>query len=192
MRAALLLLMLSAACAPDIVPGSYACGPEQLCPEGQFCNTVDGICGTRAQALPFGCFENTDEVGDDTSATARPLGELDCVSRVVAIEGCLAQPDPADYVQFETRAVCTAVAMTARLTFPIAFEPLVLELDGTVGETPCTSGGGVGETESVRCLEMTLTPGSSHVLGVRHAGEANCDGACAFNRYQLRLQVVSP
>ena len=45
--------ILLVACTPTITPGSYLCGPEQLCPEGQACNGPDNVCVRAPNAQPF-------------------------------------------------------------------------------------------------------------------------------------------
>ncbi|HEX5059005.1 MAG TPA: hypothetical protein VFV99_06575, partial [Kofleriaceae bacterium] len=77
MRALLLCIPL-AACTPDVVSGSYLCGPDELCPDGQKCNgTEDKTTGLAADscvipslARPFACTPKVDVEPDDSMAQA--------------------------------------------------------------------------------------------------------------------------
>jgi hypothetical protein len=192
-----LLLTLLVACTPTVVPGSYLCGPERLCPEGQACNGPDNVCVSQGTEQPFACDpEGIDPVGDDTPATGAMVNDLLCVSTVNVVTGCMRATDTADYVQFDVPTGCTAVGVTAKVTFPIAFQPLALTIaKGTEPpqqmETECPSSAQLVEGEDERCLEMTLEPGAHYALGVVHdeTVTADCDGACRDNRYQLRLET---
>ncbi len=196
MRRALLALVL-AACSPEIAPGAYLCGPEQLCPEGQACNAPDNVCVLESQAQPFACDPDFDPPGDDTPATAISVGTLACVSPVRELDGCMAAGDDADWHAIEIPDGCTAVQIEVTLAFPIAFEELGLQLSsaggpGTAVGTPCGSSRAPDEGEALRCFEMTVTPGGRYAVGVVAEGTGTCDGACAFNRYRLRVQLATP
>ncbi|HLL24032.1 MAG TPA: hypothetical protein VK427_17990 [Kofleriaceae bacterium] len=183
-----------AACAPDIAPGTYLCGPEQLCPDGLACNGPDNICVSPAFARPFACgAKNEDVAGDDTPATAQDLGELACISLVREKRSCMPPGDASDYYKFTVAEGCTNVRVQASVVYPIAFERLVLQL-ARVGEMPQTIDTACGtprlpsDADARSCLTAPVTPGT-YVLGVVPDGTDNCDGACAFNRYGLAVQV---
>ena len=55
MRAALLVLVLVAACSPDIATGSYYCGPEELCPPDQTCDGPTNSCVAGGTEQAFVC-----------------------------------------------------------------------------------------------------------------------------------------
>lgn len=192
--------ILLVACTPTITPGSYLCGPEQLCPEGQACNGPDNVCVRAPNAQPFACDpEAVDPAGDDAPATGTVVGDLLCVSSVIVMTGCLRAEDPSDWVQFDVPTGCTAVGVTAKVTYPIAFQPLALQIaKGTEApqqmDTACPSSAELVEGEDERCLDMTLEPGAHYALGIVHddAANADCDGACRSNRYQLRFQLETP
>jgi hypothetical protein len=194
MRRAWLLLALGA-CSAEIAPDTYFCGPEALCPEGLTCNGVDNICTVPSQAQAFDC-DIPDRTGDDAPAMGLPLGDLTCVSGVRELKQCLFDDDPGDWFQFDVPDNCNAVQIEARLTFPIAFEPVGIELSTEGGapvgvDTPCE----VQNQEAgqaVRCFQMTVANGSHHAIGLVHSGIENCDGACAHNRYTLNLQLSTP
>jgi len=194
MRAVLLFALV--ACSADIVSGTYFCGPEALCPDDLACNGIDNICTAPSQALAFDC-DLPDRTDDDTPATGFQLGELDCVSGVRELQACLFASDPGDWFQFEVPANCNAVQIEARLTFPLAFEPVGIQLS-TEGGTPsdvdqdCTLSTGNDSGSTSRCFEMTVANGSQHAIGLVHSGRENCEGECAFNRYTLNLQLSTP
>jgi len=198
MRAALLLGAL-AACSPDIVPGSYLCGPERLCPDEQICDGVTNICVLPNQAMPFACPPQmtTSEVEpNDSSASAQVVANLACVSRNAELVGCALDLDTEDWFQFDVPADCTAVGVTARLTFPLAFEVLAVELRDSsdaiiaTGE-PCPQSE-PDDGDEQRCLEKTLAPGGHYALRVVRTGEGTCNGACEHNRYTLTLALETP
>ncbi|MDQ3367971.1 MAG: hypothetical protein M3680_21305 [Myxococcota bacterium] len=196
MRRALFAIVL-AACTPEIAPGTYLCGPEQLCPEGQACNAPDNVCVFESQAQPFSCDPDLDPPGDDTPATAISVGTLACVSPARELIGCMGEGDRADWHELDVPAACTAVQIEATLAFPIAFEELGLQLSsdggaGTAVEMPCGTSRAPVEGETLRCFEMTVTPGGRYAIGVVAEGTGTCDGACAFNRYRLRVQLATP
>jgi len=197
MRRVVLAVVL-AGCAPDIAPGSYLCGPEQLCPEGQACNGPDNVCVNEAAVLPFECgMTYADVAGDDTPATGQVQGELPCVSPVRAVHGCLPASDPADFYQFTTPAACVAVEVTATLEYPLAFASLGIQFStngapATAVEMPCPATRTPAEGHANRCFEMTLAPGMAYAIGVNRDDTADCDGACAYNRYLLDFALATP
>jgi len=197
MRAHWLVGLVFAACSPDIAAGSYLCGPEQLCPEGQACNGVDNTCVLPTQVEPFACPDSQDPAGDDAPSAGQLIDNLTCVSRTSESKGCLLQNDVADWYQFDVPGNCTAVQIEARLTFPIAYEPLVLQIssmDGPAGpaETACPSTTFPDEGEAIRCFKLVVENGSHHAIGLVHQGSEDCHGACANNRYTLSLQLSTP
>lgn len=200
MRAVILpLLALAAvgACAPDIAPGAYLCGPEQVCPDEQVCDGVSNICVLRSQAKPFACPATTTEIepNDDTN-NAQIIPNLACASRRAEVIGCTRDLDGEDWFQVDVPATCTTVSVDLRLTFPIAFELLELELrDGTGASvatgTPCAqTEPDDGDEQS--CIDHALTPGGRYAVRVARTGEGDCGGACAHNRYTLSLQLETP
>lgn len=191
---ALLAVCLLAACTPDIASGSYLCGPNASCPEGQTCNGPDNTCVFTAE--PFACTPDMMSEPDDTKPQARAITFNECVSSPVPIASCMLEGDAADWVRFTAPAVCTAVQVEARISFPLAFEGLGLELWdldhdtmlGTDGE--CASRPDTGD--DMRCMKVTLTPGGNYGIQVKPTGEGTCSGACAYNRYTLRVQLSTP
>lgn len=187
-------------CSPTITPGSYLCGPEMLCPEGQQCNGADNVCVEPRNAVPFTCGRDHDDLpGDDTPASGTPLGELGCVSNQRVMNGCLVDGDPGDFVQFDVPSVCTSVGVSATVVYPIAFVPLSLVFakgseTPTRSEIECPESVQLFEGEDIRCLEVTLEPGAHYAIGVvpDDAADADCDGACRANRYQLRVGLETP
>lgn len=189
------LVVLLAACSAEIAPETYFCGPEQLCPEGLACNGVDNICTVPSSAQPFDC-DIPDRTGDDEPAMGLQLTDLACVSGVRELRACLFENDPGDWFQFDVPDNCTAVQIEARLSFATAFEPVAIELstDGGVPnrvDTACAVES-FDAGESTRCFEMTVSNGSRQAIGLVHAGELDCGGECAHNRYTLSLQLSTP
>ena len=173
------------------------CGDTRACPDGLVCDAVEDVCTVPSQARAFDC-EIPDRTGDDAPTDGLQLTPaLECVSGVRELKACLFADDPGDWFQFDVPPNCTAVQIEARLTFPVAYEPVALQLstDGSApvtvdGECTVSTGDNGGSTS--RCFEMVVANGSHHAIGMVHSGEANCDGDCAFNRYTLSLQLSTP
>jgi hypothetical protein len=196
MRIALALLAL-AACTPDIAPGSYLCGPEGLCPEGQACNGPDNICVLESQARPFECGNVDDPAGDDQPGSGTTIANLSCVSVPTETRGCLRATDGQDFFQFDVPATCTAARVEASLTFPIAFQPLALVLSTAGGaavpvDAPCPSSAATVAGEEARCFGQAVAAGGHYAFGVVRGEGGDCGGACRDNRYIFRLRLASP
>jgi hypothetical protein len=192
-RAVFATLLLTA-CSPEIAPGTYACGPEELCPEGMACDRTTALCENRPQE--FACGDrNPDVPGDDSPATAQSFGELQCVSLVQERRSCLPLGDAGDFFEFTVAPSCTASHVKARVTFPVAFQHVVLQL-GKAGETPmtietpCTTSDTDDGSDS-SCLDAPVSAGT-YVLGVVPDGKGTCDNECRFNRYSVAVQIVTP
>lgn len=188
-----------AACTPEVTPGAYLCGPEQLCPDGLACNGPDAVCVLASAALPFACDPDTNDVEpNDALATAQPLfgGAAACVTPVAEVLGCLPGDDAGDWYRFASVDNCTAVGIDARIVFSTAFEALTLELldaDGAVVATgvPCINDP-ADDGETRVCLRTPLTPGAPYALRVEPSAEGACGGACAYNRYSLTVGLETP
>jgi hypothetical protein len=203
MRAAVVCLAL-AACTPEIVSGAYMCGPDASCPGDLRCNGTEDkdanllaeTCVLPSIARPFDCKPTIELEPDNTMSEAFAIPNLGCVSAPFVSENCMLTDDAADWVKFVAPAACTAVEVEARLSFPLAYEELGLELWDLdrnmmlVEESACTAGA-EGPDER-RCLDFTLVPGTSYGIKVHPTGQGACDGACAHNRYTLRVQLATP
>jgi hypothetical protein len=201
---AVLLLALFAACTPDVVSGAYLCGPEAACPEGLACNgefdedagLQPDTCVLPSIARPFLCMPEIDLEPDDTMEQGYLIEDLGCVSTPFSNNSCMVETDSADWVTFVAPSVCTAVEVQARLTFSLAYEELSLELwDFTQNVRLATDGECKSGSESGlvrRCLDYTLVPGSKYGVKVSPNGKATCNGACAYNRYTLTVQLATP
>jgi hypothetical protein len=185
-----------AACTPDIVSGAYLCGPEASCPAGQVCSGRDNTCVLPSLAEPFSCESEMDFEPDDTIVDAHLIENLGCVSALFANDACMLAGDTADWLAFVPPSVCSAVEVQARLSFPVAFEELGLELWDIDHDMPletdtaCKQGAGTGEVR--RCLDFVLVPGTKYGIKVHPTGKGTCGGACAYNRYTLSVQLATP
>jgi hypothetical protein len=189
------LLVLVAACTPEIVPGAYFCGTEQLCPEGLACNGADNTCIDPTGVVPFACDAAALHEPDDTPTTAFAVPTLACVSPPFSTKGCLAAGNAANWLQVATPSNCASVAIDANIIFPLAFEPLELQVvDVATGaavaaDTTCTQSPGAGQSKA--CLHAALQDGRTYALGVAPIGAEDCAGSCNYNRYNLTLQLAS-
>lgn len=195
MRIAVLLALSLAACAPDIVSDSYFCGPNASCPDDQVCNGIDHHCVLAESSQQFTCSSPFEP--DNTAAMAHPAPTLGCVSSAFIDDNCMDKGDTEDWVSFAAPTNCSgAVQIEARVTFPLAWERLGIELWdlGTMtklaDDVACATSGQAGE--EIRCLTKTLSEGSNYAIKVHPAGDGNCGGNCSYNTYSLRFQLSTP
>jgi hypothetical protein len=195
-RAIVVLLAVTAGCAPEIVPGSYYCGPNASCPESQVCSEATHTCVLPGLAAPFDCSSDLDSEPDDTLDMAFPLSNLDCVTLPVVIDACMPANDAADWLRFTAPSGCAALEMDVRITFPVAFQRIGVEvIDVATGDTlaidgPCTFQGESGN--DLRCARAALVSGGSYAIRIAPTGEGDCSGSCAFNSYTVRVQLGPP
>ena len=195
MRAALLVLL--AACSPEIATGSYLCGAEESCPPDEACDGVTDTCVITSSAKPFACAMGTELSGDDTSATPQQIPALACVSPPYQVHECLPMGDQADWFAFSTPSTCVTVEVQARILYPVAYEGVSLELWDLAGnsqigtDVPCADS--IDDPAHVeRCIKLMIPPGGSYGLLVKPSEQGNCGGSCAYNRYDLSVQLQTP
>jgi hypothetical protein len=190
-------LVMLAGCSPDIASGAYLCGANASCPANQACDGVTDTCVLKPEAMPFTCATGTDVPGDDTPATAQPIPQLACVSPPYVDHGCMPAGDTQDWVKLSPPSVCSSVEIDARLTYPVAYEKLALELwdlstNSIVGsDVPCADGAN-DPARVERCIDLAVTPGGDYGLVVKGASDGDCGGSCAYNRYDLSVQLATP
>ncbi|MBA3452155.1 MAG: hypothetical protein H0T42_03540 [Deltaproteobacteria bacterium] len=154
----------------------------------------------RSQTKPFACPIASSEIEpNDDMATGQVIGNLLCASRPAEVVGCTTEldgDDGEDWFQFDVPSACTSVGVDVRLTFPLAFETLGLELRDASGATIATGGAcpqaDPDDGDDQACIEHRLTPGGHYALLVARTGEGACEGSCAHNRYTLTLQLETP
>jgi hypothetical protein len=194
---ALPLLILLGACSPEIVSGSYLCGPEQACPPGEACDGVTDSCLLASRAEPFECEMGTDIPGDDTKDTANQIPQLQCVSVPYTVTGCMPMGDGADWYKLATPSTCSSVEVQARIQFPVSYEHLAMELwdlglDTLVGsDIECAKSSG-DPAHIERCINLTVTPGHDYGVLIKPTTDGSCGGDCAYNRYYLTVQLATP
>ncbi len=195
MRAAIIALAL-VGCTPVITSGSYTCGDQEYCPPDLVCNGEDNTCVDPLVVKPFACDPMDLNEPDDSAAQAHAIGALSCVSQSYIATGCLAAGDMQNWSKFATPGNCVAVGVSASVAFPIAFEPLGLQLwdidanQMIATDDACTTGQ-VASGDTQRCLKQTLADGKNYGIVVVPNGP-DCGGNCNFNRYTLTLQLVTP
>lgn len=189
--AAIAAALLLAACEPDIGSGVYYCGPERACPDGLRCDDATAICKFPDLAEPFTCGNGANDLEpDDDPAEAGDVGTGGCGAVSIVEVGCVDTADDVDHVAFTTPASCDG-DLEVIVRFPIAFAPVTVEvLDdaGTVLGTGavCDDLDEFGQTRV--CAEASVEPSQLVMLRIAaEPGGADCDGACAFNRYQLSI-----
>ena len=197
MRAALVLASVFglAACHPEIATGTYACGPETSCPEGQACDQTTDLCVNLGSEHAFAC-GGDDREPDNDLATATVISGLTCVSTAHLLSSCIENMDTLDLATFATPAGCTASAVSVVLDFPDAYEPLQVSLTAADGTTvvatdaPCKSDM-ADDGRTSRCLVAPVDSTTTYALRVEPTGEGDCGGACAYNRYRLSVQLTT-
>ncbi len=197
MRVAVMLVAI-AACTPEISNGAYLCGLDSSCPSGQQCNGPDNTCVDDSVVQAFACDPTVLHEPDNDLAHAVQLPALACVSAPATQQGCLAAGDSENWVAFDVPASCTSVEVEARITFPIGFEGLSLEVtdsnsaslgtDVECKNVPDPEVSGEGQ----RCVAIPVTPGGHFGIRTAPSGTDDCDGNCNFNRYLLTVQLATP
>jgi hypothetical protein len=196
MRVVVLFIMFAAACTPEIISGAYLCGPDGACPDGLACSGESGTCRLPTQVQPFACEPMLDTEPDNSAAEAYSI-TLQCVSVPFVSESCMPEGDDADWLTFVAPTQCIAVEVQARLSFPISFADLGLELwnldtdTRLATDTDCVqAGGSLGDVR--RCIDFELVGGTRYGIKVHRTGEGTCDGACSFNSYRLTVGTATP
>jgi hypothetical protein len=194
---AVLVVVAFAACTPSIAPGAYLCGGNASCPPDQVCDGVTDSCVLKGTDMPFTCDMGTEVPGDDTPATAKQIPQLACVSPPYNDSGCMPAGDAQDWVKLATPSVCTSVAVQARLTYPVAYERLSLELwDLSTmtmlgSDVPCAQSAN-DPAHVERCITLQVNPGGDYGMAVKATSDGDCGGGCAYNRYDLTVQLATP
>ncbi|MDB4955650.1 MAG: hypothetical protein JWO36_3219 [Myxococcales bacterium] len=195
MRAWFLWLAL-VGCTPDVASGSYLCGPEQLCPEGQSCDGLDGTCVFTNTQRPFVCDPSVEHEPDNTPQQGLAIASLACVSAPYVDNGCLAAGDDQDWVRFKVASGCVAVQVEGRVTFPVSWEPVGLELWDLDAMTMIGTGAkckvAPASGDDASCITQMVTPSGTYGFKVKPAGGGDCAGSCNYNRYQLTVQLSTP
>lgn len=177
MRAALLLGLLVAACTPEIQSGVYFCGPGASCPDGFACDGATNTCVTPTEVTAFSCSE-----GD-------PLIAPTCAPSTTGSSGCVDTAGAHDEWMIAAAAGC-AMHFDIMISYPEAFMPLAATVAGEGTTQPCHE---VHAGLQDACLEFDGTAGATYTVDVAAAaGGDTCNGACAYNRYQLAVQVTPP
>lgn len=195
MRAVFALFVVGA-CTPDIVSGSYLCGPNASCPGELACNGPDNKCVLASTVQPFSCTPDLNTEPDDSAATAHMIPFAECFTPAAAMDNCMLQGDAEDWVKLTPPAMCTSVAIKASVSYTLAFEQLSLELwdletNTQIGsDTECPDTG--EDSIEQRCLTQNVTPGKNYGIKVKPSGDGDCNGQCPYNRYTLRVQLTTP
>jgi hypothetical protein len=105
--------------------------------------------------------------------------------------------DGQDWYKLSVLSACTSVEVDVRMSYPVAYEKLSLELWDLSANAPI--GTDVQCVQSAndpahvdRCIKLTVNPGADYGLVVKPQSDGDCDGACAYNRYDLSVQLATP
>ena len=187
-----------AACAPDIAEGSYFCGPQLACPGDLACSELTELCVAPERTEAFVCPDGANaHEPDDTLAQAQALTGM-CFVDALVDDGCLPTQTDVDYALLSTPSTCGArIRVTVNLIDSIAFEsPEVTLLDNdnptTAMSAPCTPNDAL-LSNATACSAIDIDGGDHVSIRVDFPADApSCDGACAFNRYELRILLNTP
>tara|TARA_R110002096_G_scaffold299503_2_gene494011 strand:- start:84205 stop:84837 length:633 start_codon:yes stop_codon:yes gene_type:complete len=192
-------------CKPEISSNTYFCGPDSLCPPGLACQLGDNgsfayNCVSANEVRDFSCPSQTADVEpDDEAGQAREMGEIGCGEQLQFDDwGCIEDATDVDTFEFIRPTECNGSNPHTRVTLraPLGAAPLGIELLDEAGQVLttgelCTTQQDQTGTEQV-CIENgDLAPGTYRLrIFVNDAANADCDGTCAFNHYQL--VIASP
>jgi hypothetical protein len=195
MRAAVLLIAL-AACTPDVATGTYYCGPDGFCPEGQACNGPDNICVNASSAEAFACGERSAKTEPDDTATQAHLLPTPTCDIPFNTENCMLDGNDAeDWMKLQQPCGASKEVQLV-LKFPVAFERLAMELwdldtmTKVTDDAACADGG--DDANELRCITSPVAENGNYGVKVRPAGDGNCDGNCSYNRYSLSVLLATP
>jgi hypothetical protein len=182
-----------AACTPEIVAGAYFCGPEMSCPSGFACDGPSNTCVRPGSVQPFACdFSLQDREPDDDVANAPLLGIIPCAPQRLETTGCIA--DGVDVDIFALTSGDCAMQVEIRATYATAFAPVAIDILDDTGEllAPgelCGTGAG---GEDVSCADLITTANTTYLIRFVAADEADCDGLCSYNRYEVSIGSAAP
>lgn len=187
-------------CKPDITSNTYFCGPDGLCPPGLECQrgSLESFaysCTTSLSIETFSCPTITlDREPDETTDAAYRVGTLQCGDQLSSTDwGCVTEGADVDHFLVQTEGECSGAnpRFTASLRYPIGSAPLRVELlnsEGTLiaASELCTAAVDTTGTDQQCIDEPNLPPGDYYLrVSIDPAGNADCEGNCRFNRYQL-------
>jgi hypothetical protein len=183
--------LVATACSPDITSGTYYCGDEQACPPELSCDGPTAQCVYPQDVEVFECpAGSNDAEPDDDVAAAADLGVGGCGAIPVTEVGCIDAGGDVDHATLTIPSSCPN-GLDLKLRYPLAFMPLQLELldaDGTLVEAGTICAEADTSAQVTTCLSASVEPDTTYVIRVRPADDApDCDGACAYNRYQLSI-----
>jgi hypothetical protein len=185
-------LLLFAACTPDVAPGTYDCGPSQACPPNLRCDGPTDTCVLPTTAHPFVCPAGTNLAEpDDDVAHANDIGDAACGIASFSETGCIDKLADGDLVAFHPPAGCATVLV--KLRFPVGFMPLGFDILDDGGAVVARGAVTIDIDESSQThvdLQSPITGGRLYYVRVRPADDhrdGDCDGACAYNWYQLSI-----
>jgi len=200
-----LLSLALLGCEPEIARNTYFCGSDALCPPNLQCQFGDNEIFSYSCVLPqetedFSCpIPSADQEPDDSLDTALALGEIACGEQVQFENwGCISDGDDIDMFQFVRPSECNGndPRIRATLRFPVGTAPLSIELLDDAGAVlmsgeRCTPSQDDSGTEQL-CIEYRGGPIGTYDLRIKVDEQANadCNGTCRFNHYQL--VIASP
>jgi hypothetical protein len=143
--------------------------------------------------MPFACGPANDVEHNDGASAAQAIPNVTCAGPLLQLKGCASGSDSEDWYGFDVPANCGATLAEIRVSYPIAFEQLALRLATTDGDAAtCGVDSAPDDGFEQLCVKQNVTAGTHYTVRVARNGTGNCDGACAYNRYTLTLQLGTP
>lgn len=180
-----------AGCEADIGSGVYYCGYEEACPPDLACDEQTNICVFPNQARPFDCLAGANDFEpDDQLDDAGDFGVGGCGAVSINERGCVDTADDVDHSAFTTPLSCDG-ELEIEVRYPVAFQPLAFDILDEAGEVLDTAElcRDLDENgEAKLCAAAEVSADQRIVVRVTaEPGGPDCDGACAYNRYQLSI-----
>ncbi|MEZ4368787.1 MAG: hypothetical protein R2939_21290 [Kofleriaceae bacterium] len=197
MRAALMLVAVGGAlagCRPEIYSGAYECGPEMLCPPEQVCSPATEACVAPDLVEPFACAGTPPGYEPDDAVADAPTFSLGCDLVVRGWGGCLPTADDVDLAVVELAPACVGATVEVDAHFALAFAEPVLSVTTLDGEplapAPCAPDPASGSVAS-SCVGVVASA-AQILVAMSVPRDGTCDGACAFNRYDINVAATPP
>lgn len=181
------------ACEPDIYSGAYYCGPALACPDEQACDRLSETCVPPDVVGAFACPADSEAAEPDDDVPAAAVVALACLNQAEIVEGCLADGADGDVTHFTIPPACVGNQARFDLRTALAFGDVMVEVTDAAGTalptTACTAPA-ASPPELTSCLAVPAAPADVYVR-MTIDPDADCDGACAFNRTTLSVTVAA-
>lgn len=181
------VFLVLAGCAAEIPSGSYLCGPDDACPDGQVCDAPTQRCVAPGLETKFLC-DPTEQHDDATPATATSLGTVGYSASPRTAQGCLDVTDGEDWFSVTSTTDCDPLALHVALTYPGMYAALTLVVADHLGNTLANDQGEPDATPGDVTLkaDIGVHVGETWTIQLKPLVHDNCFN-CTDNRYSLSV-----